>query len=277
VSLPLPSGLSPSKVACFKECALAFRFSAIDKLPEPPTPWTLKGTLVHRALERLFWHHRAGERTLEAALAELEASWGELGGQPELAGMGLEDAQAAELVADAGTLLERYFELEDPNAVEAVGVELMLSARLDGLGLRGIIDRLDRDREGNLVVTDYKTGRVPGQASEQSHLAGVQFYAFLCQEVLGTRPVKVQLLYLRQPISIVAWPTDQSMNGLYKRARAMWAAIKRACEQEDFRPRPSALCDWCAYKEYCPAWGGDPALAPRAGQASAQARLALAN
>jgi putative RecB family exonuclease len=50
----VPHGLSPSKVESFKSCALAFRFSAIDRLPEPPSPWATKGTLVHRALELLF-------------------------------------------------------------------------------------------------------------------------------------------------------------------------------------------------------------------------------
>ena len=26
-----------------------------------------------------------------------------------------------------------------------------------------------------------------------------------------------------------------------------------------FRPRPSALCSWCSFQEYCPSFGGDPA------------------
>ena len=35
MALAVPHTLSPSKVASFKGCALAFRFSVIDKLPEP--------------------------------------------------------------------------------------------------------------------------------------------------------------------------------------------------------------------------------------------------
>ena len=54
MALPVPYGLSPSKVESFKSCALAFRFSAIHRLPEPPSPYATKGTLVHRALELLF-------------------------------------------------------------------------------------------------------------------------------------------------------------------------------------------------------------------------------
>ena len=47
----------------FKECALAFRLSAIDKLPEPPSLQAFKGTLVHRALELLMWEEEQGART----------------------------------------------------------------------------------------------------------------------------------------------------------------------------------------------------------------------
>ena len=42
MSLPLPASLTPSKVSTFKECALAFRLSAIDKIPDQKAaadPW----------------------------------------------------------------------------------------------------------------------------------------------------------------------------------------------------------------------------------------------
>src|SRR5437762_3886726 len=94
MALPLPSSLTPSKVASFKDCALAFRFSAIDKLPEPPSPWTVKGTLVHRALELLFWELPAGQRTPAAAADCLARAWDELQVDPEFAELGLVGAEA---------------------------------------------------------------------------------------------------------------------------------------------------------------------------------------
>ncbi|MDE3085571.1 MAG: PD-(D/E)XK nuclease family protein, partial [Acidobacteriota bacterium] len=154
-----------------------------------------------------------------------------------------------------------YLRLEDPDTVTPVGVELTLEARLGDLLLRGIIDRLDVLPSGELVVVDYKTGRVPPAGHEQQRLGGVQFYALLCEEVLGRRPAKVRLLYLREPVCIEADPSDQALEGLRRRARAIWTAIERACEAEDFRPKPSALCSWCSFKTLCPAFGGDPSLA----------------
>jgi putative RecB family exonuclease len=261
MSLPLPSALSPSKVSSFKDCALAFRFSAIDRLPEPPSPWTFKGNLVHRALEQLFWVVPAGERSLDAGLLQLDRAWEEAREEPDLAALELTAAETDELRADTEGLVRGYFELEDPNEVTAVGVELALEADLGDLRLRGVIDRLDIDREGRLVVTDYKTGRVPGLAQEQVRLAGVHFYAFLCEQVLGERPARVQLLYLREPLIISTVPSDQSMQGLRRRTAAIWSAIERACRFEDFRPKPSSLCDYCAWQRYCPAFGGEPARA----------------
>jgi putative RecB family exonuclease len=66
------------------------------------------------------------------------------------------------------------------------------------------------------------------------------------------------LLYLKEPTAIINRPTEQSTRGLERKVLAVWKAIERAHEHDDFRPKPSRLCDWCAFKTYCPAWGGNP-------------------
>jgi putative RecB family exonuclease len=262
MTFPLPTSLSPSKVSSFKDCALAFRFSAIDRLPEPPSPWAAKGTLVHRALQLLFWEEPAGDRTLEAALDKLARARPEILGGDEYAGLGLNAEEEDAFMADAELLVRRYFELEDPNQVRVIGTELRLEAQVGSLTLRGIIDRLELDDDGELVITDYKTGKAPWAAQEQSRLGGVHFYAFLCEQVFGRRPARVQLLHLREPVAISTVPSAQSIRGLEVRAKAVWSAVELACQREDFRPKPSRLCDYCAFKEYCPSFGGDPSLVP---------------
>jgi putative RecB family exonuclease len=266
MSLPLPTSLTPSKVSSFTDCALAFRYSAIDHLPEPPTEAAVRGSLVHRALQRLMWDNEPGTRTLDVALSCLADAVSELPADPEFTGLGLAEGDEAAFGQPAEQMIRNYFALEDPNAVSAIGVELRLEAPVGELTLRGIIDRLDLDPDGGLVVTDYKTGRPPVERLERQRLGGVRFYAYLCERVFGRRPSRIQLLYLGEPLAIVATPSEQSIRGLERRTRAVWTAIERACEREDFRPKPSRLCDWCAFKAYCPAFGGEPlgALAERA-------------
>jgi putative RecB family exonuclease len=289
-------------VTTFKECALAFRLSAIDKLPEPPSLQAFRGTVVHRALELLMWDEPQGARSLPVAFAKLERAFDELLESEEGAALALEGQELEELIEDAHELLRNYFVLEDPNSVRVIGTELRLQVEIglpprrprdepeDTLGdgkaespindytgpepgaesqegtvrplrLRGVIDRLELDEDGELVVTDYKTGKAPGQSQEQSRLGGVHFYAFLCEHVLGRRPVKVQLFHLREPLAIGSTPSEQSINGLERQATAIWAAVRRACLLEDFRPKPGRLCDWCGFHAYCPAMGGDLSLA----------------
>jgi putative RecB family exonuclease len=248
-------------VTSFRDCALAFRFTAIDHLPEEPTIWTVKGTLVHRALERLFWQHDRGQRSPGAGRHELDQAWDELQDDPEYLALGLEASEADALRADAETLVANYFAVEDPDEVTPVGIELTLEARIGGVRLRGILDRLDRRADGELVVVDYKTGRAPGPAYLQSKMIGVQLYALLCQEVLGRRPVEVRLVHLKEPTVISTEPTEQTLRGQRIKALAVWSAIERACRDEDFRPRTSPLCSYCRFQEFCPAYGGDPTQA----------------
>lgn len=255
-----PTTLSPSKVSSFSDCALAFRFSTIDRLPEPPSVAATRGTLVHLALEHLFEREPAA-RTPEAAQADLERAVEELREDPELTGLGLDEEGFARFVEEARALVGRYFELEDPTSITPIGLELRLEAEVGGLRLRGIIDRLELDDAGGLVVTDYKTGRAPSQAYQQGRLGGVTFYALLCEELFGVRPAKVQLLFLGDGTAITTEPGEQAIRGLRNKVRALWQAVERACEREDFRPRPGPLCNWCAFHEYCPAQGGDPARA----------------
>ncbi len=255
--LPLPGSLSPSKISSFKDCALAFRLSVIDRLPEPPSPHAAKGTLVHRALELLMWEEEAAGRTREAALDKLARAVPEVLDGDEYAGLGLAGEEREEFVADAAALIENYFRLEDPSTVQVLGTELRMSVTLGTLKMSGIIDRLELDADGELVVTDYKTGRAPAAAYEQSRLGGVHFYAFLCEQVLGRRPARVQLLHLREPLSISTVPSDQSIRGLQQQSLAVWSAVEQACRKDDFRPKPGRLCGYCSYHEFCPAVGGD--------------------
>jgi putative RecB family exonuclease len=256
----LPRGLSPSAFGAFKSCPLAFKFSYLDRLPQPPSAPASKGTLVHRALELLMLRD-AATRTLPAALEDLGQARAELAEHPEFAGLELTEDEWDTFHAEAAVLVHRYFELEDPTRVRAIGLELRLSATVGDLKLRGVIDRLELDDDGELVITDYKTGAVPGERHELQRLAGVHMYALMVEQVLGKRPVRVQLLYLLAPEAIIAVPSEQSVTGVARKSQALWKAIETACARDDFRPHPGPLCNYCSYQAYCPSFGGDPALA----------------
>jgi putative RecB family exonuclease len=261
--LELPSALSPSKVASFTHCGLAFRFSSIDRIYEPPSIHTTKGSIVHRCLEHLFYDFEAGRRTPDVALAQIPLVRAEYAEHPEYVELNLSADDEALFWDDVAVLVQNLFRIEDPNDVKVLGTELRLEADLGGVIVRGVIDRLELAPDGALVVTDYKTGTAPRVQFEAKRLAGVHFYAAMCEATIGRRPDRIQLLHLREPEAIITVPTDQSVRGLKVRTGAIWKAIETACERDDFRPNPGPLCSWCSFQQWCPVFGGNPADAPR--------------
>ena len=260
MGLQVLGSITASKVSSFKECGLAFRLSVIDKIPQPITPWTLRGTLAHTVLDRLYFRYDGTNRTRERALELAEEVWAEALTEGALSGLESTATNLHSLHREMRTLVLQDFEAEDPTKVTALATELRLETSLGGVTLRGVIDRLDLNDDGTLTVTDYKTGKLPGEVQENERLSGVYFYALLCEKVLGQRPSRVQLVYLRDATRIVASPTEQTLKGLTSRTEAVWRAVCNACEREDFRPRPSKLCRFCCYQDLCPAQGGSLSL-----------------
>ena len=269
---PIPTGLSPSRVSAFTSCPMQFRFSSIEKLPEPPGVPTTRGTVVHRALELLFVRP-APERTREALAADLRSALAEYSTHPDYVGLRLDEAGADAFAAGCEQLIERYFDMEDPTTIRDIGLELKMSVDIGSLNLRGIIDRLELDEHGELVVTDYKTGRPPSGNYEQKSLSGVHFYSYLCEEVLGRRPARIRLMYLSTGETLETVPSAQSVKFITTRTTAVWKAVERACATGDFRPRQGRLCDWCSFRRWCPAFGGDPDAAAEGATAAYAALL----
>ena len=206
---PRRPSLSPSRAADFKTCPLLYRFRTIDRLPERKSPAAVRGTLVHAVLERLYDLPAAG-RTVEAAQELLAPAWAELREDPGVAELfataqddGAEtDASAPESVeawlASAGTLVEKYFTLEDPTRIQPEGREELVEVTLpDGLLLRGYADRLDVAPNGALRVVDYKTGGMPREAFEAKALFQMKFYALVLWRTRGVVAAQLKLLYLR--------------------------------------------------------------------------------
>lgn len=258
------ASLSPSRAQDFQSCPLLYRFRVLDRLPEPPSPAAVRGTLVHSVLESLY-DLPARERTLERAVELLAPEWSQLVQErPEVVGM-LADAGEVESdwLRQAGDLVETYFGMEDPTVLEPAARELRVEAELpSGLVLRGFVDRLDEAATGQLRVVDYKTGRPPAAGFEAKAMFQMRFYALALWRMRGEIPTVLQLMYLATGVVLRYEPDEADLQAMERKVNALWQAIQRAIDTGDWRPSPSALCQWCAHQQLCPAWGGTPPPLP---------------
>jgi putative RecB family exonuclease len=258
------ASLSPSRAADFKTCPLLYRLRSIDRIPEAPTADQARGTLVHAVLEKLF-DLPAAERTPATAAGLVDPQWQRLvEDSPELAGVVDEDSRPR-FIGATHDLLTGYFSLEDPRRLAPAEREYLVSTEIDEgrLQLRGYIDRLDVAPDGAIRVVDYKTGGAPREAFEARALFQLKFYALVLWRTRGIVPSVLRLVYLRDGEVCDFTPDADELARFERTLVALWAAIAKAKEQRDFRPKPSRLCAWCAHQVRCPEFGGTPPPYPQ--------------
>jgi putative RecB family exonuclease len=260
--------LSPSRASDFMTCPLLYRFRTVDKLPEPPSPDAVRGTLIHAILEDLF-DLPAFERTEAQARTMLLPAWERLvAADPELGEMFETDAlnpadSLSAWLTTCRSVLDRYFTLEDPTRLEPAEREVYVEAVLESrLLLRGFVDRIDLAPGGLMRVVDYKTGRAPGQMFEARALFQMKFYALILWRVRGIVPTMLQLIYLGNAEMLRYTPDEADLLATERKIEAVFRAIRQAEETGDWRPSPGKLCDWCAHQALCPAFGGTPPPLP---------------
>jgi putative RecB family exonuclease len=121
------------------------------------------------------------------------------------------------------------------------------------LYLHGYVDRLDIAPTGEVRIVDYKTGKSPKPGWEEKALFQLRVYALLYWKNNGVIPKLLQLIYLGDTRLVKSVPTEDQ---LLKTERILFDIadeILNAIEKDEFRPRPSKLCDWCFFKAICPA------------------------
>lgn len=245
--------LSPSRAGDFKTCPQLFKFRAIDRLPEPTSVYQARGTTAHLALQRLF-DDVAVERTPERLFDLFRQAWTEVRNEEEFESL-FDDVEAERAWGvESLKLLSNYFTIEDPKSFDPADRELDMLEDLDGIVIRGILDRIDRDVDGGLVITDYKTGKAPPERYALSAFFALKIYALLIRNRSGETPKELRLLYLNGP-TLYRLPIDDSqLDAMDGQLRALWAAINRALSTDRFPTRTGRLCDWCSFQEICPAW-----------------------
>lgn len=244
--------LSPSRAGDFKHCPQLFKFRAIDRLPEPTTVYQARGTTAHLALQRLF-DLPAEQRTPDTLFDLFRVAWAEVrAGEYEGLFESVEDERAWGI--ESLELLANYFAVEDPTAFDPIERELDMLEDLDGITIRGILDRMEKDAAGRVVITDYKTGKAPPEQYALPAFFALKIYALLIRQRTGTTPDAIQLIYLNGPTVYRIDINDAQLDAMDRQLRALWSAIDKAITTGHFPPRPSRLCDWCSFQDLCPAF-----------------------
>ena len=206
---------------------------------------------MHFVFERLFGLDPA-QRTLDSARQFTAPALEEICTPDVRRDLKWDEELEERLLREADEVIERYFLMEDPRAVVTEGIEMRVSVTVDGTPMFGILDRLDRDEDGSLVIVDYKTGATPKRDYDAQTFANAELYAVLCEEKTGERPQRIRLLYVKNGDVLERFVSPVILKARRDAASSAWRRINEYYEAGFFPATPSkSACRFCAYQDLC--------------------------
>ena len=227
-------------------------------MADPPTDATVLGNFVHDVLEALL-RLPGTERTTAAAQTLMRDLW-EREYRTKAEDVLAVKISASRLVAamhefrwKAWWCVENYFAMENPVSVAFDGLEDYVVGDIDGVPMRGYIDRWHHTDDG-IVIGDYKTGKTPKPQWQADKFQQLAIYAHLLGAIQQTDVAGMELLYLKDGVRLARPVEQETLNTVAKSVRTVHVELLTACDTGHFETKKSRLCDWCAYKPFCPAW-----------------------
>lgn len=236
--------LSPSTLQTLNDCPLRW----LAERHGGTNPRELRST-VGSMLHALFAEPGKTESEL---LADLDRVWAEL---PFDA-----DWHSANELARHRAMIEAFVEwrAQTRGELTEVGVEVDVDGVVDGVRLRGRIDRLERDAAGRLVIVDVKTGKTPATKDDAQQHAQLAMYQLAVAEGLvpdGDEAGGGRLVYPGK--TGAAGATQREQDPLTPAGREHWRELvrqaARATAGPQFIARRNDGCSHCPIRPSCPA------------------------
>lgn len=244
--------VTPARLATWQDCPRRYRMTYLD-VPPPRRggAWahSTLGAVVHNALRALF-DLAPASRTPEAAVSLVDRHWRD---------DGFADAEQAGVYRDrAKSWVSDYVERLDPE-LEPLGVERWVAAPLGRIIAEGRVDRID-ERDGELVIVDYKTGRHALTTDDARSSQALALYALAARRTLRRPCTRVELHHLPTGEIAAAVHGEASLARHLGRVENIAGDLNLATAtlaaggDADvlFPPHTGRQCSWCDFRQHCP-------------------------
>jgi len=117
--------------------------------------------------------------------------------------------------------------------------------------VRGFIDRIDINKNGDLRVIDYKTSKAIYPDNKMATPLQMFIYALACEKLYGKTPIDFiyDFIFIGQQQS--ACTKGYYVRGL-KKLDKLFTKLEECAEKEEYIPKPTALCYWCSFSDNTP-------------------------
>lgn len=242
---------SPSKINTYKQCQQKYKLYYNDKLPQKfnktldvgPTQW---GSYIHKIFEEGYELQDINE--LAKVANDLRPNY----------------VFKESKLKTLPKFLKNFLRF-NAKIYKTLEVEYKFKVEFEsGMTLNGIIDRIAQTKDGKLVVIDYKTGK--GRKNKLELAKDVQLlsyaYAIGRKYKIGVDKILVCHYYPEDDKLVGLVYTNRDISAfLYRMKQQFWDIRKK--KAADCKPSTSGLCDWCGFKEICPAFNSEHQIKQR--------------
>ncbi len=243
--VPLIDGnhtFSASALDTYDGCPMKYKLQYILQVPTGQKTYFNLGTAVHSVAEHLSKMHMKGEAyDRDIALKLLGKYWSSDAYTSKTKEQ--EDRRQAEKMIDT------YLDWQKNNANEIVGTEIGFGIEIAGRMVKGYIDRVEKTKDGNYCVIDFKTGSKTVNGNTIRENIQMNVYALAVLKKYGKLPVRASLYYIKTNETVDYVPDNEIIDVQRERLEEMIQAVLK----EEFGPTPSFSCKFCDYEGICEA------------------------
>lgn len=253
--------ISKTHMQTYLMCPRKFYFQYVVNLPWEFTPASLPfGKALHAAVAFFYGtlQHKGWKPDLPSVIAEFKAVWQNETARCEV----VFTSSTEESMEGLGTaLLQSFYEQVKPRTIEAIEYPFSVpvydpdGGRPLDFTLVGIIDLIESDEEGNLIISELKTSAKRYADSQGENQLDGLIYAYALDQ-LGFRTADNRTLIRYDVLVKTKTPAFQQAYfnkeaGDYRRLTRWIKEILQALDRGAFYPNFGWSCKQCQFKKTC--------------------------
>jgi len=232
--------LSYTQISLYQSCPLLYKLQYIDGLI-PKDKWYFSfGTTMHSCAEYFFKVRVPPPSSLDELLQFYEKNW--------LPGGYDSTEEEAKYRAYGREMLSKFWEIHSADFRMPIAVERMFYIDVDGVKLRGYIDRIDKLDSGGLSIVDYKTNQELFTQDDLKNNLQLTLYQLAVEQTWFLPVERLTLYHLRSNTPCSCQPRGKKQ---LNEARRLVLEVAENIAEQRFPATENQYCP-CDFPEHCP-------------------------